>query len=109
MRAVNRWLRDRRIRTKLAILAVVALGGMAAGATVGLDALDESAALAADLQGGTALTRAALEADMAHDAIRGDVLRALLAPSLINYQVRERGLTLDRIKEGLDRFLCVIA
>jgi AcrR family transcriptional regulator len=36
-------------------------------------------------------------------------LLALLAPSLINYQVRERGLTLDRIKDGLDRFLCVIA
>jgi methyl-accepting chemotaxis protein len=79
MRALNRWLGNRRIRTKLAVLAAVALGGMTAGAVVGLHALGESAEHAADLQEVTALTRAALEADMAHDAIRGDVLRGLLA------------------------------
>jgi methyl-accepting chemotaxis protein len=79
MGAVNRWLRNRRVRTKLAILAAVALGGMAAGAVVGLRALGDAATHVADLQGATALTRAALEADMAHDAIRGDVLGTLLA------------------------------
>jgi AcrR family transcriptional regulator len=52
------------------------------------------------------VTRARPDADAAYLA---ESLLALLAPSLINYQVRERGLTLDRIKDGLDRFLCVIA
>jgi AcrR family transcriptional regulator len=52
------------------------------------------------------VTQARPDADAQYLA---ESLLALLAPSLINYQVRERGLTLARIKDGLDRFLCVIA
>ncbi|HEU5108747.1 MAG TPA: helix-turn-helix domain-containing protein [Micromonosporaceae bacterium] len=38
-----------------------------------------------------------------------EALLALLAPSLINFQVRRRGLTIDRVKRGLDEFLRVLA
>ncbi|HWG99974.1 MAG TPA: methyl-accepting chemotaxis protein, partial [Pilimelia sp.] len=79
MQAVGSWLRNRRVRTKLAIIAGIAVTGLAASAGVNLHALAEGETHARTLQEAATLTRTAIEADMAHDAVRSDVLRALLA------------------------------
>jgi methyl-accepting chemotaxis protein len=79
MRVLEAWLRNRRIRTKLALICAIALAGIAIGAGVGIEALGENDGDVDDLTAAAMLTRTALEADMAHDAVRGDVLRAMLA------------------------------
>ncbi|MDQ0366517.1 methyl-accepting chemotaxis protein [Catenuloplanes indicus] len=56
-----------------ALVALLVTGGMA------MSALDGVAERARELEQASVSTRQALEADMAHDAIRGDVQRALLA------------------------------
>ena len=78
---VSSWLGNRRVRTKLALVAGIALTGLAACALVGGAAVAGAEEDARDLQAVATLTRTAVEADMAHDAVRGDVLRALLATS----------------------------
>ncbi|HEU5108748.1 MAG TPA: methyl-accepting chemotaxis protein, partial [Micromonosporaceae bacterium] len=107
MRAVNMWVRNRRIRTKLVILAAIAVAGMAAGAVVGLHALGDAADNAAALQRVTELTRAALEADMAHDATRGDVLGSQLAANpaerdRLRPELRDH---VDKMRTELDVFV----
>jgi methyl-accepting chemotaxis protein len=79
MRALESWLRRRRFATKLALIGVIALAGLAVDAAVGVAALVDNEDEVTDLTRSAALTRVALEADMAHDAVHGDVLRALLA------------------------------
>jgi methyl-accepting chemotaxis protein len=79
MRALESWLRRRRLATKLALIGVIALAGFAVGAAVGVAALIDNEDEVANLTRSAALARAALEADMAHDAVHSDVLRALLA------------------------------
>jgi methyl-accepting chemotaxis protein len=77
--AVRVWLQNRRLRTKLALMIGVGMIGVVLSAGVGVLALQNSETKAHSLERVAQLTRAALEADMAHDAIRGDVLRAVLA------------------------------
>ncbi|HKT02361.1 MAG TPA: methyl-accepting chemotaxis protein [Rugosimonospora sp.] len=79
MRAVGGWLRDRSVRTKLAALVGVGLVALVAVGAAGLQALDNASGKARELERMGRLTRTELEADMAHDAIRGDVQRALLS------------------------------
>jgi methyl-accepting chemotaxis protein len=79
MRAIESWLRNRRFGTKIMFLSVIAIAGIAIGAVVGIVAMKNGEEDADQLSAAATLTRDALEADMAHDAVRGDVLRALLA------------------------------
>ncbi|HWS35712.1 MAG TPA: methyl-accepting chemotaxis protein [Actinoplanes sp.] len=69
------------MRTKLALIVGVALAGLVISTVVGISGLGKAEQSARALQVSAQLTRTALEADMAHDAIRGDVLRALFAAS----------------------------
>jgi methyl-accepting chemotaxis protein len=71
---------DRSLRIKLgalALTAVTGLGVVLATATVSLGNLAERAD---EVRAVGSLTRAGLEADMAHDGIRGDVLQAAFLP-----------------------------
>jgi methyl-accepting chemotaxis protein len=77
--AFGSWLRNRQIRTKLTLIIGIALTAVAACSAVGISALGDAQAGAHRLASSARLTRDALEADMAHDAVRGDVLRAILA------------------------------
>jgi methyl-accepting chemotaxis protein len=76
---IRSWVRNRSVATKLGAIAVVAAATTAALASVGVHGVSSASARAEELQVVNGLTRQALEADMAHDAVRGDVLRALLA------------------------------
>ncbi|MCA2212521.1 methyl-accepting chemotaxis protein [Jidongwangia harbinensis] len=76
---VYAWLGRRRVRTKLMLLVGMALIGVLVSAAVGVRGLTAAERDARDLQTSAHLTRTALEADMAHDAIRGDVLRVFVA------------------------------
>jgi methyl-accepting chemotaxis protein len=69
---------DLRVRTKLAVLSGAAVLGLAASAVLSVGSLSALDARSHELQRLGALTRTALEADMAHDAIKGDVQQALL-------------------------------
>jgi methyl-accepting chemotaxis protein len=79
MRVIESWLRNRRFGTKIMLLSTIAIAGIAVSAAVGMIAQARNESDADQLAVSATLTREALEADMAHDAIRGDVLRALLA------------------------------
>ena len=76
---VYAWLGGRTVRTKLALIVMLALVGLMVCAAVGISGLAAAERSARALQTSALLTRTALEADMAHDAIRGDVLRVLVA------------------------------
>ncbi len=76
---IESWLRNRRFGTKILFLSVIAIAGITVSAAVGIVAQSRNESDADQLSAAAAFTREALEADMAHDAIRGDVLRALLA------------------------------
>src|SRR5690349_7033330 len=76
---VESWLRNRGFGTKILLLSAIALAGIGVSAVVGVVAQSRNDTGAKELSAAATLTREALEADMAHDAIRGDVLRALLA------------------------------
>ena len=73
------WLRGRRVRTKLGLLVAIALAGLFVSTLVGISGLGKAERSARVLQTSAQLTRTALEADMAHDDIRGDVLRVLFS------------------------------
>ncbi|WP_412740465.1 methyl-accepting chemotaxis protein [Krasilnikovia sp. MM14-A1259] len=74
-----RWVADRSVRTKLAALAGIGLLGMVIIAAAGVTALGRAAVKGQELDRMGRLSRVQMAADMAHDAIRGDVQRALLA------------------------------
>jgi methyl-accepting chemotaxis protein len=77
--ALIRWIADRSVRAKLFTLTGIACVAVGLVCWVGFGALKQNVEAAHRLQQLTALTRVALAADQAHDAIRGDVLSALLA------------------------------
>ncbi|GAB1693216.1 methyl-accepting chemotaxis protein [Krasilnikovia sp. M28-CT-15] len=66
------------MRTKLAALVAVGLIALAGVAVTGLAALEKAGDKARELNRVARLSRVSLESDMAHDAVRGDVQRALL-------------------------------
>ncbi|WP_380168439.1 methyl-accepting chemotaxis protein [Jannaschia sp. R86511] len=71
------WLSDRSIRSRMAALVVVAaLAAVVAGA-VGMDGLLGTERTSHQLLAAADATRAGLEADMMHDAVRADVLQAM--------------------------------
>ncbi|WP_172890762.1 methyl-accepting chemotaxis protein [Actinoplanes derwentensis] len=67
------------MRTKLGLIVAIALAGLVISTMVGIRGLGKAQDNARDLQTSAQLTRTALEADMAHDAIRGDVLRGVFS------------------------------
>ena len=75
-----RWWADRPVGVELATLAAVGALGLAGTATTAHLALTGVQERTVELVQLSALTRATVRADMAHDAVRADVLQALPAP-----------------------------
>jgi methyl-accepting chemotaxis protein len=73
------WFANRPAAVKLGAVAVVAVVAVAVVVGIGVRALSSAASRVNDLNRFNADIRLSLEADMAHDAIRGDTLRALIA------------------------------
>ncbi|GAB1641889.1 methyl-accepting chemotaxis protein [Krasilnikovia sp. MM14-A1259] len=67
------------MRTKLAALVAVGLIALVGVAATGLIALEKAGDKARELNRVARMSRVSLESDMAHDAVRGDVQRALLS------------------------------
>jgi methyl-accepting chemotaxis protein len=81
MSALRQWLGSWPVAAKLGAILAIALLTVAVFAFVGVTALNAQSRNAHSLERVNGMTRQALEADMAHDALRGDVLRVLLAAS----------------------------
>jgi methyl-accepting chemotaxis protein len=81
MSGARMWLASRPVGVKLASLAGIALVAIVVVDGVSMRAFNTAADRAHELEALGGLTRIAIEADMAHDAARGDVLRAMLAGS----------------------------
>ncbi|GGJ87536.1 methyl-accepting chemotaxis protein [Pilimelia anulata] len=77
--AMGAWLSSRSITAKLGGVAGLALAAVAVTTTVAAIGLTNAADRAQDSAAAGARVRAQMEADMAHDAIRSDVLRLRLA------------------------------
>jgi hypothetical protein len=77
--SVIRWFADRTVRTKVLTLVGVQLAALTLLGGVAIQQEREAGHRTDQLVAGNGATRAALMADMMHDAIRGDVLAALLA------------------------------
>jgi methyl-accepting chemotaxis protein len=105
LHAVRTWLVNRSVGVKLAAIAAIALLSILSVGVAGLTALAGARAGAADLNRVPDWTRAAMEADMAHDAVRGDVQRAMLSAELAD--VNGARLDLDnhaaQMRDALDR------
>ena len=82
--AARAW-RDAGLRRKLAALTGVALVGVTALSVVTVDVLHRTSEATARLGAATTAMRTTLEADMSHDALRGNVLQALLFPTGAQY------------------------
>ena len=74
-----RWLGNRPVAMKLAGLAGIALLAMVAIGITAVQSASTAAARSAELAQLNEWTKVTLEADMAHDAVRGDVLRAIVS------------------------------
>ncbi|MDP9799752.1 methyl-accepting chemotaxis protein [Catenuloplanes nepalensis] len=72
--------------TKIGSIVAFALVSLLVTAGMAMSALDGVTSRVAELERASVATRQALEADMAHDAIRGDVQRALLATTAAERQ-----------------------
>ncbi|WP_143447992.1 methyl-accepting chemotaxis protein [Kineosporia sp. R_H_3] len=77
-RGPSAWLDDRSVAVKLATLVGVALVALLAVGAVGVQELRAASTQAERLESLQKMTRLALEADMAHDAVKGDVQQAIL-------------------------------
>jgi methyl-accepting chemotaxis protein len=86
-------IRDRSVGVKIGSIVAFALLSLVVTAGMAMSALSDVAARAGDLDRAAVSTRHALEADMAHDAIRGDVQRALLAATDAERQEAAADLT----------------
>ncbi|PRY13972.1 methyl-accepting chemotaxis protein [Kineococcus rhizosphaerae] len=89
---LRRAWRDAGLRRKLNALTAVAVLAVAALSALTVDVLRDTTATTTELTRVNAATRATLEADMAHDALRGNVLQALLFPAGDQYaEARDGG------------------
>src|SRR3712207_6441248 len=98
------WWTDRPLGVKLS--AVVGAGGVALGVfgVIAVTALQGTGERTEELLETTTATAAALEADMMHDAVRADVLQALLSGAGSQYDsavadLRDHAATLHRSEE----------
>ena len=76
--ARNLWS-DRPLGAKLAVLVVAGAVVLAVFAAIAVRALDSTGATADELLASAEVTQDVLTADMVHDAVRGDVLQALVS------------------------------
>src|SRR6478736_10047743 len=83
--AIGRWFADLKVGTR--IIALIATAAVVIGVfgVLAVRDLQEAGHGADTLVVANAATGSALEADMMHDAIRGDVLRAMLASVRAEY------------------------
>lgn len=77
--AVARWLGNRPVAFKLTGLAGIAVLATVAIGITDIQSAGTASSRAAELAQLNEWTKVTLEADMAHDAVRGDVLRAIVA------------------------------
>ena len=77
--AVARWLGNRPVALKLTGLAGIAVLATVAIGITDIQSAGTASSRAAELAQLNEWTKVTLEADMAHDAVRGDVLRAIVA------------------------------
>jgi hypothetical protein len=89
--ARNLWS-DRPLGAKLAALVAAGAVVLAVFAVLTVQALRGTGERTDELLATTHATAAALEADMAHDAVRGDVLQAMLAGAGPEYSAAVAGL-----------------
>ena len=79
--AAGRWLGDRPIAAKLGSLVAVAMIGAGAVGLTSINALNQAKALSERQEQLSGQMRRIVEADMAHEGVIGDVLRAMTATS----------------------------
>jgi methyl-accepting chemotaxis protein len=101
--ARNLWS-DRPLGVKLAALVAVGAVALAVFALITIQALQGTGVRTQEVLATTHITAEALEADMMHDAVRGDVLSALLSGSGPLYQsaVSDLGEHSDTLRTILD-------
>jgi methyl-accepting chemotaxis protein len=106
MSGVRTWLADRPLGVKLAAVVGIALATLVAAGGVSTLEFRASAQRAHELEALNGLTRITLEADMAHDAVRGDVLRAILAISGVEVSAARADLAdhAKILRDGVARF-----
>jgi methyl-accepting chemotaxis protein len=105
-RSFSRWFADRPVAVKLASLIGTGLLATAIVGGVGIRSVQSTADETGQLQILSGLTRITLEADMAHDAVRGDLQAVLLAETQAEAEearseVTEHGAIL---RDGVERF-----
>ena len=81
MSVIGRWVGNRPVAVKIGSVVAIALVTVVLVGGLGVRGPGHAVDRTAELQRLTGPTREALEADMAHDAIRADVQRAPLAGS----------------------------
>lgn len=101
----RRW-GDVPVAGKLGVLCLTAVLGLAACALTTVSALHEVERRTAELVSLNELTRATLEADMAHDALRGEVVTALAFPTGPERDAAEAAL--DEHEQGLTTNLALV-
>ena len=79
MSVLTYFFRDRPVGVKLATAAGIALASLVVTGGVGVASLIQASNRALALQAAATHARDEMEADMAHDAVRGDVMRVFLA------------------------------
>ena len=84
MGALQKLWGDRSIAHKLAALVAVAIVSIAAVAYAGIMAAHQSSSQTEQIAALNALTRVTLASDMAHDAVRENVVEAMAFPTQIN-------------------------
>jgi methyl-accepting chemotaxis protein len=88
MGTIRTWAANRSVRTKLGALVGIALVALVIVGGVGIQSLGNAVARTAELDRDGQLSRTEMTADMAHDAVRGDVQRAILSTGADAAEIR---------------------
>jgi len=104
--ALSRWFADRPVGIKLLSLIGTGLLVTAIVGGVGIRSVQHATDVAERLQLLAGLTRLTLEADMAHDAVRGDVQAVLLASTEAEAEEARGEITTHGaiLRDGVERF-----
>jgi methyl-accepting chemotaxis protein len=104
--ALSRWFADRPVAVKLASLIGTGLLATAIVGAVGIRSIQSAATETERLQVLSGLSRITLEADMAHDAVRGDMQSVLLATTEAEAEEARGEVTVHGkiLRDGVDRF-----
>jgi methyl-accepting chemotaxis protein len=104
--ALSRWFADRPVGIKLLALIGTGLLTTAIVGGVGIHSVQQATDVADHLQVLNGLTRLTLEADMAHDAVRGDVQAVMLAVTEAEAQESRDEVSVHGaiLRDGVKRF-----